>query len=508
MRRFSLVFYCVGCLFFSFCKPSAHVIEPFLESTSHLQDKNLKPFYHGVASGDPLQNSVIIWTRVTPETSLSKIEVKWEVSTDKMFNNNVLNGIVNTYPEKDYTIKVDVTSLLPGTTYYYRFKALDGVSPIGITRTSPESYKELKFAIASCSNYEFGYFNAYGRMAEEPGLDAIIHLGDYIYEYGEGVYGDTTIGRVHIPKYEILSLSDYRSRYSQYRLDPDLQAAHRNHPFITIWDDHEITDNAYVDGANNHQEDEGDYQKRKAIAKQVYYEWMPIRDKEYHYRKLSFGNLADLFMLDERLAGRTKQAEGPDDPQLKNKKLLGDAQMTWFEITLKNSNAQWKIIGNQVIYSYLDWGYPEFRTNMDSWDGYPTDQQKVADIIKGNSIENVIFVTGDTHRAWAFEATNEPFNSYNPETAEGAFAVEFGVSSINSANADERFSSESVRAHEKKIMSPDLNPHLKFTNMRDHGYLLLTLTEEEATANFKIVNTNRRRDPNIYTEKVFSVMKG
>ena len=392
------------------------------------------------------------------------------------FTEIVASGITQTGPERDYTVKIDVDQgLSPGTQYYYRFKALDGTSITGQTMTAPAEADQLKFAVVSCSNYEWGYFNAYARVAEEANLNAVLHLGDYIYEYAPGVYGDTTIGRLNIPPHEIISLQDYRDRYAQYRLDPDLRAAHARHPFINIWDDHEITNNSYKTGAENHQPEEGDYQTRKAIARQVYYEWLPIRENDQHYRAFSFGQLAHLYMLDERLAGRTRQADSLTDATLlsTDRSMLGPEQLSWFTEQLRSSKAQWKLIGNQVIFSYLDWGFPGFSKNLDAWDGYPVEQEKIAAMLRTENIENVVILTGDTHSAWAFEATNKPFEAYDPRTGEGAIAVEFGVTSINSANSNERAPTDTVKEHEKKIVNSSINPHLKYANMRDHGLSII-----------------------------------
>lgn len=494
-----------------FACQTKEVYPPLAENTESLRDLSLQPFFHGVASGDPLPNAVIIWTRVTPNTQEPSVEVVWEVASDEAFNNIVSTGTLTTGPEKDYTVKIDVNSgLTAGTNYFYRFKALGGLSMVGKTRTAPKTASEVRFAVVSCSNYEWGYFNAYARVAEERNIDAVLHLGDYIYEYGPGRYGDTTIGRFNIPPREILSLQDYRDRYAQYRLDPDLRAAHANHPFINIWDDHEITNNSYKDGAENHQPEEGDYTTRKGIARQVYYEWLPIRESSIHYRAFSFGDLADLIMLDERLAGRTKQADSLTDVTLQSEErsMLGTEQLDWFEQQLKNSEAQWKVIGNQVIFSYLNWGFPSYNINLDAWDGYPVEQQKVADLIRSNAIENIVFLTGDTHTSWAFEVTNTPQKDYNPETGEGAFAVEFGVTSINSSNSNERAPTDSVLVHEKKIVNTSINPHLKYANMRDHGYLILSLDNEKAQATYKYVETLRERDKRVRTETTIQVNSG
>ncbi|MEM6828941.1 MAG: alkaline phosphatase D family protein [Bacteroidota bacterium] len=486
---------------FVFCCEQKPSYPPFIEETQYLRDSTLAPFYHGVASGDPMAEQVIIWTRVTPKDSLPSIEVAWEVAVDEGFTEIIRSGVKRTDPGFDYTVKVDVDGLAQGSRYFYRFKALGVTSLIGKTKTISSNAEEVRFGVVSCSNYEWGYFNAYGAIAKEE-LDAVIHLGDYIYEYGPGGYGDTTLGRVAVPDREILSLQDYRSRYAQYRLDPDLRAAHANHPFINIWDDHEITNDSYKDGAENHQEDEGSYEARKNIARQVYYEWLPIREGEKHYRAFNFGALVDLIMLDERLEGRTQQADSLQDPSLTDpdRTMLGTEQLKWFTSGLTDSKAKWKVIGNQVIYSYLNWGHPTFNINLDSWDGYPSEQEKIAQVIKENEITNVVFITGDTHSAWAFEVTNKPFDGYDQKTGDGAFAVEFGTTSINSANSNERFPTEQVIQHEKKIVNTDINPHLKFANMRDHGYLLLSLTEDKVTGQWKFMETVK--EPNLSFKEI------
>ena len=508
MRSFILFFLFSGLLIS--CKQEQKEYPPFIEHTAQLRDAALKPFYHGVASGDPRYDQVIIWTRVTPETQLPRIDVNWELATDSTFKNIVNNGDYRTSPKKDYTVKADVIGLKPGTTYYYRFMALDAVSPIGRTRTASKDSKKLKFGVVSCSNYEWGYFNAYKHLAQEKNIQAVLHLGDYIYEYGTGTYGDTTIGRINIPQHEILSLQDYRDRYSQYHLDKDLQAVHAKHPFINIWDDHEISNNSYATGAENHQEDEGDYQTRRELAKQVFYEWLPIRLNANHFRAFDFGSLAEVVMLDERLAGRTAPADSLTDPVLKEKDhlLLGDIQYEWMANKLMTAQATWKVIGNQVIYSYLDWGYPSFHINLDSWDGYPIEQQKLADLIRDQNIKNVVFVTGDTHSGWAFEATNNPFEDYDPESGKGAFAVEFGVTSINSANSDERTATDSVRMHEKELVNSSIDPHLKYANLRDHGYLILTLTDSLARADYKVVSTVKEKNSTVRIDTSLIVKKG
>ena len=480
-----------------------------VENTTHLQDEDLAPFYHGVASGDPYQESVVIWTRITPKLPLAAIPVEWEVASDKDFQNILQTGQVTTSPDRDYTVKVIVQDLQPNTKYYYRFKGLDGYSNTGTTKTLPTGDEPVNLAFMSCSNLEWGYFNSYAAVMKDD-VDAVVHLGDYLYEYGPNVYGDTTFIRKNIPPHEIITLQDYRDRYSQYRLDEDLRNLHGHVPFINIWDDHEIANNAYSTGAQNHQENEGDYEVRKRTARQVYYEWLPIRENEKLYRKFNFGNTLDLIMLDERLEGRTMQPDSLTDPRrtAPEHKLLGDEQMQWLIRSLTESSATWKIIGNQVIFSYADWGYKTFRRNMDSWDGYPNDQITLSNAIKDNAVDNVIFVTGDTHTAWAFEASIDPINTYNPQTGEGAVGVEFGVTSISSANTNERYSDERVIAHEKLICNNPINPHLKYVNMRDHGYLKLSIDKEQIIAEYKIVPTLKSRTSRTSIDKKFQVNSG
>lgn len=487
------------------CQPSVPYPD---DGTSKWQDDTKKPFYHSVASGDPFSNQVIIWTRVTPEVK-GKISVKWNVATNESMNDIVKSGEVMTDSTSDYTVKIDVTGLSPKTFYYYQFEALDAKSDVGRTKTaSEEGDSETKFAIVSCSNFEAGYFNAFGRIAEKE-LDAVLHLGDYIYEYGIAGYGDTTLGRWNLPLGEIFSLSDYRTRYSLYRLDKDFQAAHRNHPFITIWDDHEFANNVYTTGAENHQEDEGDFEKRKAAAAKAYYEWLPIRENGELYRKFNFGNLVDLIMLDERVAGRTAPADSVSQPDFEDasRTMLGETQRNWFFDHLSNSKATWKVIGNQVIFSDLDLsGINRNRArNLDAWDGYPHEKKMIINHLKDNEIGNTLFVTGDTHSSWAFE-TPTSLDDYKIDPENSVLAIEFGTTSISSANSDESHPVEKVIEDEQLMVS--YNPHLKYHNRRDHGYLLLTMNSEEAKAEWYFVETVKRPSKEESVGKVMSVKKG
>ncbi|HHP7240766.1 MAG TPA: alkaline phosphatase D family protein [Cyclobacteriaceae bacterium] len=513
-------------------------------------DASLEPFFHGVASGDPLSDRVIIWTRVTPGDDFtgSDIEVEWFVATDPGMSDIVSSGTFTTNAERDYTVKVDVEGLNAATTYYYAFSALEGNSLIGRTRTTPTAAADqLRFAVVSCSNLQHGYFNGFGRIADREDLDAVIHLGDYIYEYGTGpgTYGfdSSRLDRSHIPDTEILALADYRTRYSLYRLDADLRRAHQQHPFIAVWDDHESANDAYKDGAENHNDGEGDWETRKAISRQVYFEWMPIRESEDAsiYRTISYGDLADLIMLDTRIEGREEQILDITNEALyaPTRTLLGQEQKTWFFNELRNSTAKWKVIGNQVIFSEFHVGWaadPNLGQTFESvesdfldiWDGYPFERNSIIDSIALNQIDNVIILTGDFHSTFAFDVAKFPsifslsdplyladpladtgLPGYDPASQTGSFAVEFATPSITSANFDENFTlilggdevlaAQTTAFLELQINTPLAdtipgvggfipNPHMKFNDLDRHGYFLLDLKEGQAQADWYYVD--------------------
>ncbi|MFZ5999460.1 MAG: alkaline phosphatase D family protein [Bacteroidota bacterium] len=493
------------------CSTSEKKNGKFTELVSPLYDSSLKPFYHGVASGDPLADRVIIWTRVTPEDSVGRIAVTWEVAETPEFTSIYKSDTLSTTPARDYTVKVDVDALKPGRTYYYRFNALGKTSMIGRTKTTPVDGRDsLKFAVVSCANWEWGYFNPYEKISERPDVDAVLHLGDYLYEYATGKYGDTTI-RQNLPRHEIVSLSDYRTRHSQYRLDRGLRMMTQQIPLIAIWDDHEVANNSYTQGAQNHQADqEGDYQQRKAAARQAYYEWIPIRESGKHYRSFSFGPLADLIMLDERLEGKTKPVDSLSDPAFnsEDRSMLGSEQLNWFETNLKNSKATWKVIGNQVMFADIELSpvYPKMPRNLDSWDGYPAEKTKVRNFIVDNKLKDLVFLTGDTHASWAIEAATDVKKTYNAKTSAGAFAVEFGTTSVSSANDDEYKPADTVRRMEQLLLAK--NPHIKYINDRDHGYLLLSLYPTKAKAEWYFVETVRQPGANEFKGVGYTIEKG
>ena len=342
----------------------------FGEDDDTQRDLTVFVFGHGVASGDPLADRVIIWTRVTPsEDGISKeAEVGWVVATDEDLNEVVASGTVYTDASRDFTVKVDVTGLSANTQYYYRFAGKDNeVSPLGQTRTLPTgNVDSVKLAVCSCANYPAGLFNVYHAMAESD-ADVVVHLGDYIYEYGSNEYpkADAQV-RAPEPSEEILSLSDYRARYAQYRTDIDLQEVHRVKPFICVWDDHELANDTWKDGAQNHQEDEGSFTARRAAAIQAYHEWLPIRsgaDQAKIWRAFAFGNLVNLTMLDTRMIARDEpldfanyitesglDAEGfQQDLADTSRTLLGAEQQRFAIGSMINSGATWQVLGQQVL---------------------------------------------------------------------------------------------------------------------------------------------------------------
>ncbi len=336
-------------------------------------NKTKVEFKHGVASGDPLSDRLIIWTRVTVGDN-SEVPVGWEVfnaETDEL----VVSGSAFVNAKTDHTVKVDLLGLQPGTPYRYYFYANGKTSPDGYARTLPVGHVEsAKFAVVSCSNFPAGHFNVYKEVANQEGIDAVLHLGDYLYEYGMGEYATERaeeIGR-GLPgdnNTETLTLTDYRKRYALYRTDPDLQACHAKHAMIAVWDDHEVANDAFTDGAENHSADEGDFVSRKLQALKAYFEWMPVRDRfddgDFSInRSFQFGDLLDLHMLDTRLIGRDQpiaiedflDGSGNIDAQAfqlaladSSRSIMGGEQFQWLQGQLANSSATWQVLGQQVL---------------------------------------------------------------------------------------------------------------------------------------------------------------
>lgn len=432
-------------------------------------------FSHGVASGDPLADGVILWTRLSPESG-DAVESFFEVALDPEFDMRVAADYLDSNPERDQTIKLDVAGLQPGTTYYYRFYALGRVSPIGRTRTAPAGgVDRVRFAVCSCSSLAHGYFHAYRRVAERPDLDLVVHLGDYIYEYGTGQYGEV---RDYEPPTEIVSLDDYRARYAQYRRDPDLQELHRQHPMVAVWDDHESANNAYRDGAENHDMTEGDWEERKAAVFRAYAEWMPLREgaQAVIYRALPYGDLMHLIMLDTRLTGRDEQPDDLGDPELlddPDRQLLGMEQEAWLTDELAGASAQWKIVGQQVVMAEVILGEGPF--NQDQWDGYRAARGRFYD--RAEASGNVVVLTGDIHSSWAFDLAADPAGGYDPADGTGSVGVEFVAPAISSPG----FPFNAAAA----LLAT--NPHLKWIDVDQRGYVLVDVDSERVQASWWFV---------------------
>ncbi len=466
-----------------------------------LFNPELKPFYHGVASGDPTPNAVIIWTRVTPENITDVINGSFEVASDLEFTNVVASGVFSTNAERDFTVKVDVQNLQPFTFYYYRFTVGNATSIIGRTKTAPAEGADsdrIRFGVTSCSNFQAGFFNGYRFAAQRNDIDYMLHLGDYIYEYAEGGYGyNDETQRGHEPDFEMVELEDYRLRYSFYRLDPDLRRVHQLYPFITVWDDHESTNDSYKDGAQNHTEgDEGTWEDRKLFAAEAYSEWLPIRNPDENdpikiWRTLSFGNLLDLIMIDTRIWGRDEQVgstqdEAYDDP---NRTIMGKDQLAWFKEELSNSDAQWRIIGNQVQIMLVNTA-PGQPLLLDPWDGYPAERDTVIRYIRDNEIDNVVFLTGDIHTSWAADLAIDPFtlntpatpDGYTPLTQDGAIATEFVTPSVTSDNFNEITGTPPGTSAPLESSLQAANGHIRFVELDDHGFMIFDVDGDRAQA--------------------------
>ena len=452
-------------------------------------------FAHGVASGDPLVNRVIIWTRVSPMNPQEQVTVEWFIAEDAAFRRVLQRGVTSTNIGFDFTVKVDVTRLDPNTTYYYRFAALGAQSVIGRTKTLPQgTVDRVRFAVTSCSNYPYGFFNAYRMIANRADLDCVLHLGDYIYEYAEGQYGTgAPIGRAPLPNKEIVTLDDYRQRYAQYRTDADLQDAHRQHPWIVVWDDHESTNNSWTDGAQNHQPGtEGDWSTRRAVATQAWFEWLPVRENPFLnneiYRTFRFGDLMDLSMLDTRLAGRSEQV-GPTSPLLPDpsRSMLGADQEAWLYqelLSSQNRSTRWRVVGQQVMMGQLLNPADGNIFNPDQWDGYPLARNRFLNHLATNQIGNVVVLTGDIHSSWGNEITANPFmpNGFMPR------CVEFVTPAVTSPGIDDR-----AQATGFQLQIGATHPHVKYVELFRRGYMLVDIDKDRAQAEFYHVATITER---------------
>jgi alkaline phosphatase D len=490
-------------------------------------------FGYGVASGDPTGTAVVIWTRATPPPAGGRIAapgsglgrpvcVRWEVARDESFGQVVKHGTVHTNAATDHTVKVDVKGLRPYTSYFYRFHAEGETSPLGRTRTAPDDgdrLHALRFALVSCSNYTGGYFSAYRALGQREDLDFILHVGDYLYEYGNGADRSgppELIGiRDGIPATEILNLADYRLRHALHKADPDLALAHRQHPWITIFDDHEVADNAWDDGANNHNEGEGTFAARRRDAYRAYLEWMPFRLPNQRtvphqgirfFRRFSFGPLGDLSVLETR-QNRSAQVNVPPyatqgggfipigDPAVDaqiadpNRHILESEQMTW----LKDNTARpgrWHLIGNQVVLSPVRFpgallNLPPNLTmiNSDQWDGYQADQSALTGHLAGQPAASgdTVVLTGDIHSSWAIDLPNSAGVEFvcPSVTSDGFYELVRGSLPAGTPTALVVAATQSITSTLTRV-----NPGIKYLDGLGHGFALIDVTPERVQADF------------------------
>ncbi len=378
----------------------------------------------------------------------------------------------------------------------YAFDTGGEQSPVGRTKTLPDrGAQRLRLAQVSCSNYPTGYYNVYRCIANRPDVDAVVHLGDYIYEFGNGRYNDPALSRAVQPTSELVTLQDYRSRYAFYRTDQDLQEVHRQHPFIVVWDDHEMANDAWSGGAGNHNASQGDWKVRQRAAYRAYLEWLPIRESNGSeirlYRRFAFGGLTDLIMLDTR--GLRDQQVPPSDKAAiadPRRSLLGAAQEEWLSNTLRASQTagtRWRILGQQILFSPLTMpGMNVLRPDV--WDGYPAARERVFDMIESGRITDLAILTGDIHSSWALDVARNPWSAYDPTTASGSKGVEIVTPAVSSPPM---FSSQSQR--DIATMLRPLARHLKFLDGDSRGYVLLDVTPKTLTADWYFVPTVTER---------------
>ncbi|MFI8179762.1 alkaline phosphatase D family protein [Actinacidiphila glaucinigra] len=495
---------------------------PLTAGTSPASAAAEPAFLHGVASGDPLPDGVLLWTRVTPVpeavpgSGLGPVaEVGWTVARDRAFTSVVATGTATATAASDHTVKVDVRGLQPATDYWFRFTAGGVTSPAGRTRTAPAenaTADRLRFGVVSCANWEAGYFSSYRHLAARGDLDAWLHLGDYLYEYGTGAYAARgTVVRPHAPAHEIVTPADYRTRHGRYKTDADLQALHAAAPVVAIWDDHEFANDAWSGGAENHTEGaEGAWAARVAAAKQAYFEWMPVRASiaGTTYRRLRFGRLADLSLLDLR-SFRSQQASigsgSVDDP---DRTITGRAQLDWLKAGLKTSDTTWRLIGNSVMISPVAFGAlpghllaplaellglpaEGLAVNVDQWDGYTDDRRELLAHLRDNGIRNTVFLTGDIHMAWANDV---PVKAATYPLSASA-ATEFVVTSVTSDNLDDILEvAPGTVSTVAEAAVKAANRHVKWLDMDSHGYGVLDITGERAQMDYYALSD--RTDPN------------
>ncbi|ORX93587.1 PhoD-like phosphatase-domain-containing protein [Clohesyomyces aquaticus] len=514
-------------------------------------------FTHGVASGDPYPNSVVLWTRISPtivndrsnvtvsgsvalynhdtetyiKAATNPVCVEYQVGSDKNFTKVLDKGTAYTTSDIDYTVKVEAKNLKPFTQYYYQFTVCGSTkkSPLGRTKTSPgvdDDVTKIGLAVYSCSNYPNGYFNAYGNAARKDKVD-YIHLGDYIYETGKGTLGKDP--RATNPKGEIFTLYDYRTRIAQYRTDLDLRLSHQQFPWIPVWDDHEVSNNGYRDGSSGLNNTEDSFRKdggvsvdqRKMNAVRAYFEWMPIRQVDMDdnlriWRTFQMGKLFDLIMLDTRNYDRSITTLNWNDEYVAEIKddagrtLMGGRQENWFYGQLSKSKqreAVWRIVGNQIIFSRInntarssEW------LNADQWDGYTANRNRTLAHLYTNKIPNTIMLAGDSHANWVSDLVwlDEPNYPYDQATGAGSIGVEFAGTAVSSSGFGGTISSANTKS---KGLVKD-NRELQWSEGYYRGYYELQISPKAIVANYYGCPTVATRNPFEISLANFTVLVG
>lgn len=514
-------------------------------------------FAHGIASGDPGPDSVVLWTRVTVPGG-GDAGVSWQVATDADFSSPVASGDAAASAAADFTVKIIADGLQPGTRYFYRFRVGDAVSAAGRTKTLASGALDLaRFGVLSCSNFPFGHFNVFDLVARRDDLDAVIHLGDYIYEYGAtvGEYGadeGARLGRPHQPPHELTTLADYRTRHAQYKADPSLRAAHAAHPFIAIWDDHETANDSWSGGAENHDPAiDGDWQARKRAALQAYYEWMPIREpvagrpREAIFRSFSFGDLLTLVALETRLMARDRQFEYNEIvPTLTSpeavadfrdnilwapgREMMGAEQTAFVQNALRQSaiaGQPWRLVANQVVMAkvtapnlephlteenireleaqwdqaraFIKFSTLGLPTNLDAWDGYPASRERFYEAAKVSGADGIVVLTGDTHTWWANDLTAKDGSHVG---------VELGGHSVSSPSPY-RKSFLGGKGSEYALLTGKENKDVRYISGEDHGYIALTVSRDSVDAQFIAVDTIETPQYEAFEKAAFTIKK-
>lgn len=470
-------------------------------------------FTHSVTSGDPLPDRVMLWTRAVPPPGEARaVAVRWAVATDEAMTQPVATGSSEASSERDYTCKVDAVLPMPDTVYFYRFESQGVFSPVGRTHTAPDSLNAtLRLVATTCTNPEVSELNTLRVLAALPPLHAILHLGDYIYEFG----GNAKYQPVH----ECVTLADYRLRYGCFRAYEPNEEAHRLHPWVVIYDDGDISNAAATaEGADGfHNDNEGTWEDRKRAATRAFEEWTPCRIEQRYadgkpiiYRKLGFGPLAEVLMLDTRLDGRDPimgdAIRSADQTQLDddNRRIMSPTQMDWLTGNLASSKAVWKIVGNQAMLGHwLSASTPQATSAINeflglreqgnllysdtSWNGYTADRKRLYAKLKAENVKNMLVVSGDAHLTFAMDLPEDPRDptGYDPVTGRGSLGVDFSVPSVNSETFVEQFGyAPRTGSLAVENASRAANPHHAYTELDSKGYLLLTITKASARAEF------------------------